>query len=415
MHGSVWNLLLLFLLATSGAAQIGGTGKDGALAPKSDLVLDTTQNKGVFQFTRIDIPRGVKVTIKGSHPAVLRVQSTVKITGSLNADGLGSGAGPGGYAGGRGSQWLFIAGKDGGGPGGGKGGWFSAVYHPWLAGGPGGHATEGPSGPASWWRWIPGKANGSAFPFTLIGGSGGGGACGTGSTKAGNMGGYGGGGGGVIVILADGAIRISGTITADGGDSWEAVTSKVGIHAGGPGAGGSILLRSMRSVTVDKTGLVRALGGHVWPKITYGRYGGKGFVRFDSYGSAPVIQGKVEPKPMALELPHIVETIPPRLGRVFGISCASVPGDLVAIFISKRGAKISTPFGVLRLDPSANFFLLGALGVPATGHDPIGSQMIAVHTDPRLIGLGIHIQAINLITKSGRPRLSNALITQILE
>ncbi|MFQ5505243.1 MAG: hypothetical protein ACE5F1_10650 [Planctomycetota bacterium] len=414
-----WLAFLPLLVAGESLAQIGGSGRDGPLAPTSDFGLDTSKNHGVFQFTRIDIPKGVTVSIRGPNPAILHSQGEVKIAGRISLDAPGAGysgnAGPGGFGGGKGTTYLFLPGEDGKGPGGGKGGYISRNGgHP--SGGPGGHATPGKYATKfNWLIWGPGPANGSAFPFTLWGGSGGGGAVGSSSTGKRPWGPYGGGGGGVLVVLADGAISVTGSISANGGDTMTITSTPWGIHAGGPGAGGSILLRSMRSVVVESGARIHSLGGRLLHYLyLFDRFGGEGFVRLDSYATPPVVRGQLGGKSLELELPFLAEFLPPRVGKDFGLACAAVPGDIVGVFLSKRGAKIPLPpFGVLRLDPYAGMIYLGGIIVPDGGHDPIGLSLFRMHSDPGLNGLGLHVQGINLITKSGRPRLTNSVITQV--
>ncbi len=60
-----------FLFGAPVMAQVYGNGAHGALAPVTDVTLDTTANGGVFQFTSITIPAGVTVHLTGSNPATL--------------------------------------------------------------------------------------------------------------------------------------------------------------------------------------------------------------------------------------------------------------------------------------------------------------------------------------------------------
>ena len=120
-------ILLLALLASTAAAQIGGVGKDGAFTPTANITLITGPNGGHFHFTKISIPKGVTVTLRGSNPAVMYCKGTVDIAGILDAGGdvtwsptspfywASSAPGPGGHPGGtRGSpgfggtkQWYL--------------------------------------------------------------------------------------------------------------------------------------------------------------------------------------------------------------------------------------------------------------------------------------------------------------------
>ena len=408
-------LFIVFpLVACTVHAQIGGNGRDGALAPVGSVALDTGQNGGVFNFTRIQIPRGASVTIRGPNPAVLLSQGNVSIAGRISVDASAALPGPGGFAGGRGTRFSFQRGKAGSGPGGGTGG---VIFQNTgcESGGAAGHATPGRR-ETRWRRWCmsPGAAYGRSLPFDMRGGSGGGGACGTTSSGNGAWGPYGGGGGGIIAVLADGSIQVDGVVTANGGDTQEVRGSGSRLHAGGPGAGGSILLRSMLSVRIAPTAQVRALGGYVSPYFYMGRLGGDGFVRFDSHGRRPSVRGTVEPKPLALELPHLFETISPRVGKTHGIACAAVPGDIVGIFMATKGADIPIPpLGTLRIDPTANLVYLGGAVTPTKGHDPIGNLVVPVHDDIKLAGLVLHLQGINLLTKHRQPRLTSVVVTRI--
>jgi hypothetical protein len=397
------------LAATSAAAQIGGDGRDGVFAPTSSVTLDTTHNGGVFHFRRIEIRPGITVGLTGPNPAILLSMSDVTIAGALSADGSMGPAGAGGYEGGRSYRNSCFP-QDGKGPGGGRGGCIlpSVFYQP--HGGAGGHATPGKVD-TTWYRFLGpgGAANGSAYPFTLWGGSGGGSAPGDDLY----YGPYGGGGGGVIVLLADGAVTVSGTVTVRGGDAWTVKTAN-GETIGGPGAGGSILLRSMRALRVESGAVLSAMGGSILGLWYIPPMGGDGFVRLDAWGAPPVVLGKVEPQPLVLELPHLAETIPPRIGKQFGVSGASEPGDVVGLFLAKRGANLPMPpYGTLRLDPTADPVFIGALMLPRTGHDPIATVVFPVHNDAKLNGLGLHVQGLSVLSR--RPRLTNALVTQILQ
>jgi hypothetical protein len=95
-------LVLVAALALSSIthAQIGGDGSDGAFVPDKDTTIDTTWKKGIFNFTKIVIPNGVTVTVKGPNPAFLYCTGVVIIDGTLNASANGQDPGPGGGKGG---------------------------------------------------------------------------------------------------------------------------------------------------------------------------------------------------------------------------------------------------------------------------------------------------------------------------
>ena len=98
---------MVLALAASLSAQTYGNGQDGALAPTSDITLDTTANGGVFQFTSIAIPAGVTVHLRGSNAARLLCTGGVSIAGTLEGDADPSlRGGPGGYDGSASSYWL---------------------------------------------------------------------------------------------------------------------------------------------------------------------------------------------------------------------------------------------------------------------------------------------------------------------
>ena len=119
-----WGFVAASMLTAGASAQVYGNGSDGALAPTSNLTLDTTANGGVFQFTSIQIPAGVTVHLTGPNPATLLCQGAVNVAGRLDADAPSSlwlvrqhlhnpAGGPGDFAGGG---YL----QNGSGPGGGR-------------------------------------------------------------------------------------------------------------------------------------------------------------------------------------------------------------------------------------------------------------------------------------------------------
>lgn len=121
----------------------------------------------------------------------------------------------------------------------------------------------------------------------------------------------------------------------------------------------------------------------------------------------------MQPAPTVLTLPELREISPPKIGQYFALSSASLPGDLLAVFLSKNGAYITTPFGVLRLDPTNGFIFAGGVVVPQQGIDPIGTVVFPVQNDQRLVGLRLHVQAINLVTAASQCRLTNAVVTTV--
>ncbi|MEM7205596.1 MAG: hypothetical protein AAF628_35400 [Planctomycetota bacterium] len=379
------------LLAMACPAQIGGDGRDGALEPVADLVLDTsTRPGGVFQFTRITIPAGVTLRLVGDEPAVLRSQGAVDVAGTIDADGfaavdaLGGEGGPGGAAGGHGGPWgsVFCA-EAGQGNGGGGAGCVQPFSVP-QSGGPAGHATPGQQGLGSG----GGRAYGSAYPFDLEGGSGAGGTAYP--SSFGQLGPGGGGGGGVVAILADEAVVVSGTVRVRGADL---------------GSAGSVLLRSLASVRVH--GLIDAGGNSGGPPPLFPR-SGDGFVRLDAYGDAPTVTGTVRGVVVTRTLPELTALAAPRLGAPWSLTSATVPGDQVVLLAAAATASVALPrFGVLRLDPSAGLLIVASATTATAGIDPLAELSLAIPPLSALIGSTLHVQAINAVTATGRPRLTN--------
>ena len=64
-----------------------GNGSDGAFAPTSNVLIDTTVNGGVFNYTSFTIPAGVTVTARGPNPLVIKCLGDVTIDGVLDLKG----------------------------------------------------------------------------------------------------------------------------------------------------------------------------------------------------------------------------------------------------------------------------------------------------------------------------------------
>jgi hypothetical protein len=397
------------------AAQIYGTGRDGPLAPTADVVLDTSANNGVFEFTSIAIPAGVTVRLTGPNPAQLLCRGPVSIDGVLAADGEGSywvgavrtggsAGGPGGYSGGQQYQ-------SGHGPGGGP----TDGLYPAVMGGGASHATAGLVGNPF---QTPAPTYGSAFPFDLRGGSGGGGPGPMASIS--DIGPPATGGGGTIVVLAEGPIAVHGTVRARGGDHvWgpEFAWSRP-VGTGGTGSGGSILLRSLQCVLV--TGRIDATAGvsYLLPGLPNPGPAGAGFIRIDGWSScgSPTLAGAtIAPSPMVTSLPHLQALGPARTGQTLQIRCASAPGDIVGFYYSAATAVTPIPpFGVLELDPSLILFF-GQHGVPTMGPDPLAVIDIPLPNLPGLVGLTFHAQVFNAFgAVTGSARLSNRLSVTVV-
>lgn len=64
-----------------------GTGANGVFAPTANVILDTTNNAGVFNYTSFTIPSGVTVTGRGPNPLIIKCTGTVSISGTLDVSG----------------------------------------------------------------------------------------------------------------------------------------------------------------------------------------------------------------------------------------------------------------------------------------------------------------------------------------
>jgi hypothetical protein len=373
-------------------AQIGGNGSDGPFIPFfPEVLLDTTRNGGVFQFSQVLIQQAVTVRILGPNPAVILCTGPVDVRGSVSVSAGNNGGppGPGGHPGGV----TGSPGQPGFGPGGGAAGALPGL------GVPGAHATQGSGTSATY---------GAALPFDLQGGSGGGGGS---FVNANDQGPDGAGGGGVLVVLADGPITVlpTGSLQARGGNV-VATTLTPRLATGGPGAGGSILLRSLQCVAVS--GGIDASGGFG----PGGARGGDGYVRIDSWSAcgAPNLAGaQLSGQATALALPFLTQLEAPRPGQLWRVRCVSVPGDLLGLCVSLGTASIALPgLGTVEIDPNpaAGFAFLGLFAVPAIGIDPWAAFDLRVPANPALVGLTVHAQAANLFrTTVAQPRLSNRL------
>lgn len=404
-----WGLVAASVLTAGASAQVYGNGSDGALAPTSNLTLDTTANGGVFQFTSIQIPAGVTVHLTGPNPATLLCQGAVNVAGRLDADApetlwlvgthqYNTASGPGGFQGGGYSE-------NGYGPGGGAWGNGPAQI---AMGASGSHATVGAvNNPFL----TPAPTYGQPLPFDLRGGSGGGGM---GAANQGSFGPLGTGGGGTLVLLADGPIDVSGTVSARGGDQAFGIEYYWFLPpaTGGLGAGGSILLRSLQCLRVS--GAIDASGGvRTFPGVTPVPSGGDGFVRLDSYTGcgAPDLTGStIQPAPFVAPMPFLTELEPARIGQTYRARCASAPGDVLGFYYSLGTGNLPLPpFGVLELDTSVLLFF-GQHTVPTTGHDPLAAIDIPVPGMAALVGITFYAQVFNAFgTVTGQARLSNRL------
>ncbi|MBV8077804.1 MAG: PEP-CTERM sorting domain-containing protein [Planctomycetaceae bacterium] len=182
-------------------------------------------------------------TATGSLPLALLSRTNATIAGTIDGSGQGLiSGGPGGPGGGNGPVLPFTS---GGGPGGGGPGVGAVVQRVATGGGGGGFGGPGGAGASSVSNV---SAGGGGAPYgdlarQLQGGSGGGTSFGPGA-----------GGGGAIEIGAVGSLAISGSILARGGRP----ISEISIGGGGGGSGGGILLHAD---SVRLTGSLSAAGG----------------------------------------------------------------------------------------------------------------------------------------------------------
>lgn len=237
---------------------------------------------------------------------------------------------------------------------------------------------------------------GSVIPFSLEGGSNGGDRdiydqwCFQYQTTY--VGGF---GGGTLVLHAGGRIDVSGAVTADG------------AYIGSGGSGGSILLRGDQGVQVMPGGSVTARGGAypIWePPQTYGA---PGYLRLDTYGAQPLVQGTVDPAPTVVELPHLRTQSPPQTGRSWILDVLAPENAPVFLAIALRPiSATATPYGPLGIYlPMASTL---AMTVPQPGHDPIAGVPLPVPAAPVLVGLGLWVQGL-VVPPNLPPRLTNTL------
>ncbi|MBI3847281.1 MAG: hypothetical protein HY292_21845 [Planctomycetes bacterium] len=312
-------------------ATAGGTGDDGPFTPTVDTVINTdtrpgdpndpTNLPGTFNWSTINIPQRVTVTVTGHNPLHARAAS-VNINGKLDVSGqaggnlnptntaantLGGAGGPGGGHGGDGGMDTSTPGNPGpedgtngtsGAPDGitgaglGSAGFVASVPNQDAGGGGGGSYGTPTGSPGVADSGGPGGSTGASYGGAtldpglglLLAGAGGGGAgfsvrtSGTAPLREAGTGG--GGGGGVLEIISGTDITVEtrttdttvpvATIKCDGGAGGLVPINSPALFAaaGGGGSGGAILLRAVNNVQVisiagrgsDRT-LVTARGG----------------------------------------------------------------------------------------------------------------------------------------------------------
>lgn len=319
-----FTIIALALLPVYAHAAVicGSTGTNGAFSPAAD----TTLTAGTFNYTTINIPAGVTVTINpATDPTVVAVmlaRGTVTINGTLSVSGS---------AGGNGLASVTNTSVGKGGPGGFAGG---------QGGTPSGNNPSygGPGlGPFSGNGYAYGGYGATAIFNTfnslmpMIGGSGGGGggSYNTNPLIPSSSGGAGGGGGGGLVVCSGstivGSITIAGTISAKGGNGGNGLNSSFG---GGGGGGGTVRLIAD---AITGVGTITALGGLGGTNGTstpvgypIGTVGANGLIRFECFSCAFTGSTVSSPSP-AMAQPAPVFPAPIPTLRIVSIGGATVP------------------------------------------------------------------------------------------
>lgn len=327
-------LTWLALLPVRGALTIPSDGSDGELYVASNTTIDLSQavtaawdsdnsanaGKGiydaakwavVFKYTSVTVEAGATVTFT-NHPSrapvVWLVSGNVTIAGTVRLNGANAVAspglaepGPGGFRGGTSYFTPGVAGSAGFGPGGGGTG---------TQGYGGSHSSLGGGG-------APGPVYGNPSLIPLLGGSGGGG-------DQDHSGYAGGGGGGAILVACAGALTVSGSITANGGQG--TYDTYNGSLTGASGSGGGIRLLAS---TLAGNGVVQAIGG------TGRNAGGLGRVRIERVVNEGNPQVTPDPSVVALADGSTPVLWPPADAptvRIVSIGGAAVPDDPRASF-----------------------------------------------------------------------------------
>lgn len=343
----IFGVALIVAICAVASAQTfssGSTGANGSFAPPAppqgqtvEVVL-TLPPDGVFHFTTVTIPRGVKVTFirnAKNTPAVILATGDIRIEGSIsvagqpvpsqgstylyNSTNYGGVGGPGGFNGGSGASAIYapgdtscdvsqLVGFTGDGPGGGAGAPIGPAINGVRKGGGGGGGgffTAGQPGQAS--NQAAGGAGGERYGsptlIPLIGGSGGGGSpgeCDSGPFSGSRRGAGGAGGGGAILIASSTKIILDGptgdsgydqeqpVVDARGGDVYTAWYSR-----GGAGSGGAIRLIANE---ITGQGWISARGGRMTDLSNFpsGGNGGDGIIRLET--SKLTFAGKTLPQ-----------------------------------------------------------------------------------------------------------------------
>jgi hypothetical protein len=219
----------------------GGTGVVGGIgfrvAPQSG-----SASVGVFSVAGLTLKAGAKITLRGTNAFALASSADVTIDGFVDGACSGTAPGPGGFAGGMGSN-------PGLGMGGGGAGQSAAGAA--SGGGGGGYGDSGGAGGGLLTTSNAGVIWGDlrAPMFRLVGGAGGG--------PGGANGGDGGDGGGAVQLAVNGTLTVRGVIDVGGCGGRQGGKGKGG---GGGGAGGAIVLEAAH-VTLIRGSVLAANGG----------------------------------------------------------------------------------------------------------------------------------------------------------
>ena len=113
-----------------------------------------------------------------------------------------------------------------------------------------------------------------------------------------------------------------------------------------------------------------------------------------------------------MRIPDLDRTTEPKIGTTLKIRVVALPADTIMLAGALKGADIPLgSLGSLNLDP-ASMFIFG-FKKATSGLDGVATFDVPIPNDPRLLGLMVHWQALNTITISKRPLLTNNLITTL--
>jgi len=417
---ALWNTLDSGYLKAG--AGIGGDGGDGPgiEADTASLVLDTTGNSGIYNFSSFVFPDNVAqfdITIKGDKPAVIRVLGNVEIPakvtidagGQMGVDGgvfsaaprPGGLGGPGGGGGGAGSPdgagsafgeaGVSPPGTDAGGLGGTSG------VKPGGGGG-GGHSAAGENGAAGASGGSPGGAGGAPFgtgaldPFYGGGGGGGGGSHQLGGVESAGAGG--GGGGGAIMFDCFGTFRLTNqsSILVNGGRGGLGGRDSSGeadSAGGGGGAGGSIVIRCLDVISLGgKVEAKGGTGGTVQLPAGRGGNGSKGYIRVEDLDVKPACSlcdpsnfeyAPIDPELLGFTIGRskfFATNLPPGSIVRYAFDANDVDGS-----INPDGSDIvllgpdGVPTGTLPSNATVHIFFRGAFEDPARPNEPDASTI----------------------------------------